>query len=484
MEVDPVGAVDLGGDGFDLLRDGESQVVEEAEVRLLFALAEPHDLFGQSHAAFASVGPYVGEDHPRAHGLDALGEQGHLGIGVIGEAVDGHHHRRPEQLHVLQVFLQVLHAGPQSPQVLFLEIAQGHTAVHLQSPDGGDQHDAIGDHTGVATLDVEELFRTQIGTEAGFGDAVVAQLEGHTRGLHGVAAMGDVGEGPTVNDGRRVLERLYQVGHEGVFEQHGHGARDLDVLGRDFASPQRRAHDDAIETGLQVFQIGGQTEDGHDLGGNGDVEARAPLHPFAALADGYVPESPVVEIDHAGPGDVVGVDVQLVALEEMVVQNRGAEVMSGGDGMNVAGEVKVDVLHGYDLRVAASGGASLDAEARPQRRLAQGADGLPADLVQTHTQAHVGGRLALAGRGGRDGGAQHQLPVGLVLESVEDVQMDLGLVLPVEVEVVLTQADTGRYVYHGDWGRFLCDLDVALHARRSVLSVSLFPWLPSYTIVI
>ena len=168
----------------------------------------------------------------------------------------------------------------------------------------------------------------------------------------------------------------------------------------------------------------------------------------------------------------------------MVVENGRAEVMSGGDGMDVAGEVEVDVLHGYDLGVAASGGASLDAEAGAQRRLAQGADGLPADLVETHAQADVGGGLALAGRGGRDGRAQHQLAVGPVLESVEDVQVDLGLVLPVEVEVVLTQADPGRHVYHGDWGRFLCDLDVALHACRSVLSVGLFPWLPSYTIFI
>src|SRR5690606_57194 len=135
-----------------------------------------------------------------------------------------------------------------------------------------------------------------------------------------------------------------------------------------------------------------------------------------ALPDGDVAQGPVVEVDHAGPGDVVGVDVEFVTLEQMIVENGRTEVVGRRDRVDVAGEMEVDVLHGDDLSVAASGGATLDTETRPQRRLAQRTDGLLADLVEPHAEPNVRGGLAFTGRSGCDGGAEHQLAVGLVLE--------------------------------------------------------------------
>ena len=162
--------------------------------------------------------------------------------------------------------------------------------------------------------------------------------------------------------------------------------------------PRGGAHDDAVETGLEVFDVGGQAEDGHDLGGHGDVEAGLALDALSALADGDLAQRPVVQVDHARPGDVVGIDVELVALEQMVVEDGRAQVVGRGDGVDVAGEVEVDVLHGDHLGVAAAGRSALDAEARAQRGLAQRADGLLADLVEAHGQTDVGRGLALAGR--------------------------------------------------------------------------------------
>ena len=244
--------------------------------------------------------------------------------------------------------------------------------MHLEGADSRHQHDAVGHQAGVAALDVEELLRTQVGAKAGLGDAVVAQLERHARGLDRVAAVGDVGERAAVDDGRRVLERLHQVGHESVLEKDGHRPRDLDVLSGDLAAPQGRADDDAVEPGFEVLDIGGQAEDGHDLGGHGDVEAGLALDALAALPDGDLPQGPVVQVDHPRPGDVVGVDVELVALEEVVVEHGRAQVVGGGDGVDVAGEMEVDVLHGDHLGVATAGGAALDAKAGTQGRLAQG----------------------------------------------------------------------------------------------------------------
>ena len=104
-----------------------------------------------------------------------------------------------------------------------------------------------------------------------------------------------------------------------------------------------------------------------------------------------------------------GIDAQLVAVVDVVVEQRRQQVVGQLDGVEVAGEVEVDVLHGHDLGIAAAGGAALHAEAGPQRRLAQADRGLLADAVQAVAQADAGGGLAFAGRRGRDGRDQHQL---------------------------------------------------------------------------
>ena len=104
-----------------------------------------------------------------------------------------------------------------------------------------------------------------------------------------------------------------------------------------------------------------------------------------------------------------GIDAQGVAVVDVVVEHGGQEVVGQLDGVEIAGEVEVDVLHGDDLGIAAAGRPALHAEARPQRRLAQADRGLLADAVQPVAQADAGGGLAFAGRRGRDRRHQHQL---------------------------------------------------------------------------
>ena len=95
---------------------------------------------------------------------------------------------------------------------------------------------AAGFRPGLAALDVEELFRAEIGAEAGLGDDVVGELQRRRGGDHRVAAMRDVGERAAMHEGRVVLQRLHEVGLHGVLEQHGHGAVGLEVAGVDRAS--------------------------------------------------------------------------------------------------------------------------------------------------------------------------------------------------------------------------------------------------------
>src|SRR3954453_8812580 len=136
--------------------------------------------------------------------------------------------------------------------------------------------------------------------------------------------------------------------------------------------------------------------------------------------------------------------------------------------MSVAGEVEVEVLHRHDLRVAAAGRAALDAEGRPERRLADVGHRALADAVHRLSQADRGQRLALAQRHRRHAGYDDELAVGAVLESVQDFERDFRLVLSVLLNLVFQQSELGSNLANWLEGCFLRDLKVALHLYDSL----------------
>ena len=96
------------------------------------------------------------------------------------------------------------------------------------------------------------------------------------------------------------------------------------------------------------------------------------------------------------PCDAAHVDAELVAMVDMVVDQRRKQVVRERDRVEVAGEVQVDVFHRHDLRVTAACRAAFHPEHRPQRRLAQADHRLLADPVQRIAKSDGGGRLAFA----------------------------------------------------------------------------------------
>ena len=194
---------------------------------------------------------------------------------------------------------------------------------------------------------------------------------------------------------------------------------------------------------LQILDTGRQTEDGHDLRGHDDVEAvlariavRGSSEPNDDLAQGAV-----VHIDHAPPGNPAHVKAELVALVDVVVDERRQEIVGECDRGEVTREVQVDVLHWNDLRMAAAGRASLHAEDGPEGRLAQTDDRFLADAVERIAQADRGRGLAFTC--GRRGDRRHedQLAVGPVLQRADIAQRDLGLEPAVRLEVLLGDAE-------------------------------------------
>ncbi len=139
----------------------------------------------------------------------------------------------------------------------------------------------------------------------------------------------------------------------------------------------------------------------------------------------------VVHVHDAAPDDAAGVDAELVAPVDVVVDQRREQIVRRGDGVEVAGEVEVHVLHRHDLRIAAAGRAALDAEVRPERGFANADHRLLADAVQPVAEAHRRRRLAFAGRRRVDRGDQDQLAVLVALHRFDELGRYLRLVMAV-----------------------------------------------------
>src|SRR5699024_1734943 len=191
----------------------------------------------------------------------------------------------------------------------------------------------------------------------------------------------------------------HQVGLERVLEQHRHGAVRLEVPRCDGMALPGFRDDDIAQSALQVGEVAGQAENGHDLGGYGNVE---PVFADGAVAlvqgDDDVAQGAVVHVHDTAPTDLHGVDVQGVAPFDVVIDQGREQIIGQTDGVHVTGEMQVQIFHGDDLRVPTTSRATLHAENRAQTGLTQADRGFLPDPVEGVAQAHAGGGLAFAGR--------------------------------------------------------------------------------------
>ena len=275
-----------------------------------------------------------------------------------------------------------------------------------------------------------------------------------------------------MDEGGVVLERLHEVRHQRVLEEHGHGARRLDVLGQHLALVALRRHHDLADAAFEVFDGGREAEDRHDLGGDSDIEARLARETIgdAAQRTDDLAQRAVVHVHHAAPGHAARVDAELVAPIDVVVDHRREEIVRRSDRMEIAGEVEVDVFHRHDLGIAAAGRAALHAEARAEGWLAQGDHGLLADAIEAVAQANGRRRLALAGGRRIDRRDQDELPSFLEFEACEIVETHLGFGMAVGDQVLLRNAQLLADLHDRLHFGFARDLDVAFDGHGALSS--------------
>ena len=282
--------------------------------------------------------------------------------------------------------------------------------------------------------------------------------------------MGDVGERPGMDEGRPAFECLEQVWLERVSEEHRHRPGHADVLRGDGSAVHRGGQDDPTKACPKVVQIGGERQNGHHLRTDRDDELGLPRDTVLATAeaDHDMAEGAIADVEDARPEDSARVDAERVLVMETVVEESAGEVVGRPDGVDVAGQVEVEVLHRDDLAVAAAGRSALDAEDRSERRLAD-VDRRPlADEVEALGQPDRGRRLALAQRRRRDRGDDHVLASrALGLEPPDRLERDLGLGRPVQLELVIGDPEVARHVDDRTRRDGSGDLEIGRKAHRS-----------------
>jgi hypothetical protein len=235
----------------------------------------------------------------------------------------------------------------------------------------------------------------------------------------------DVRERPAVHQARLAFERLDEVRLQRILQQDGHRSGGPQVLSRDrLPAVVRVRHGDRAEAPAQVVQVARHRQDRHHLRRCRDVEARLARIAVRAAAqpEGNLTQCAVVHVERPLPAHPERVDLVRVLMQDRGVEQGGEQVVRRADRVDVAGEVEVQVLHRHDLREPAAGGSALDAEDRPERRLAQAQQRVLADVAQPLRQTDGGRRLPLARLRRRHARDAHDLRVRLVRHAVDHVE--------------------------------------------------------------
>src|SRR5215217_7556567 len=440
------GSVYLLGDGLDLLPQRSLIRVEKRELGRFFGGLR--DRLGEFHSSSPAIQEVAAHGHPCAHLSGDLADGIVFRLVVCREGVDRHHRRDTVKADVLYLFLQVGCTSIDVIGVLLLHLLREGLAcpqliaarVDLERPYSGHQNRRVGLETRVAALDVEEALCAHVRTEACLGyEKVTAADTDQIRHDRGVAC-GDVTEGAGVDQGRRILQSLHEVGFYGLFQDDRHDACGHEVLCGYGVSFGVATDHNPPEAAAHIVKRGGEREDRHRFGGRRDVEAGLARDAVGVGAQphDYIPQGSIVYVHHPSPGNALQLEVEGVALVEVVVDHGGELVVGLGDRVDVAGEVQIERLHRHDLAVAAPRGAALDAENGAHRGLAHRYRCRLADVLEGLPEAYGGRRLPLTQRGWRYGGDHHVFGLRPVGELFDGVELYLGDALSIGLQEMLT----------------------------------------------
>ena len=116
-----------------------------------------------------------------------------------------------------------------------------------------------------------------------------------------------------------------------------------------------------------------KTKNCHHFGGDHNVKTALTWIAVcrAAQCHGNLPQRAIIHVKHALPGHSAHINAQRVAMMNMVVEQRGQQIVRERNGAEIAGEMQVDVLHRDDLRIATARRTALHTKHRAKAGFAK-----------------------------------------------------------------------------------------------------------------
>jgi hypothetical protein len=182
--------------------------------------------------------------------------------------------------------------------------------------------------------------------------------------------MRDIPEGARVDNGRSAFACLDEIREKCIAQESGHTAHATEGFGSDRTSLPRHSDQHPRQSPPQIFGPQGKGEDGHYFGSLREDEFALSVAPVRTHKSD-MPEGTITETHDARPSDTSWIHPQGIAMEQVVVEHGGQEIVCRRHGMSIPRTMEIDFLAGHKLGATATGPSALDPEYRTQRRLAQ-----------------------------------------------------------------------------------------------------------------
>ncbi len=317
---------------------------------------------------------------------------------------------------------------------------------------------------------------------------------------------------------RCALQSLHQVGFDGVLHQNSERPGHTQVVRRNrFTCPVLPDHDfrDAF---AHVFQTGCQCQNCHKFRSHTDVIIGVQLKALflRTLPDGDAAQHTIINIHTAPPGNGSWVDIQagkfclllfcqLIGISlgdaqfcqpaphsnsemafaffifgaQPVEQSRIAlagfveharvdrcsqQVVGSSDGVDVTGQVQVEVLHGDDLGVTTASSPAFDAKSRSLGWLTDASDHAAAQMgTDRLAQTNRSRGLPFAKRRGSNGSYVNIFPIRRILQTLQHLQLDFCLVIAIKFKFARQQTHFFCNLSDGFESSSLGDIDISRH---------------------
>ena len=279
------------------------------------------------------------------------------------------------------------------------------------------------------------------------------------------------------------FNRLHQIGRESIAQQRGHGAIGLQISCGDLPPITRLPHHHAAQPLLQIRQITREAEHRHDFGSNGDVKPIFARETIGNTAQGRIDaaQRAIIHVNRAAPGNAARIQAKFIAPIDVVIQHRRQQIIGAGDGVEIPGEMQIDIFHRQHLRITAAGRPTLHAKAGTKGWFAQADHGARAERIQRITKTNGGGGFALTSRGWVDAGDQHQGAIRAVCLGADEIQPDLGLVFAVGFQRIGRNAGPRGDIRNRLQRRGARDIKIRCHFSLPLAMPPATPW-PGQTV--